>query len=389
VTAEFYAPAPGADSEFDSWFDKAWEWVETSGIDRATDPIYASIREFQSEHGVDEVTAARNILARAFVKHAAKTFKIGEEPPLFPPELVEQAMEPGQVRELRLPVVPTEPYWYENPDETAFIEHHILARRALGAVMPGGLLITGPAGSGKTSGVAQLIDRMNRERGLDLTLLKMDCATVTDPQKWFGARHINKTGDWYEKSAFVEAVETGAVILLDDVKRLHPTIHNPIMNWLAGDETVLLSDLNVEVKRDPATVFIGTANEGAMFGGNHRMDYAMDERFPYRVERSFPENALDEIRIITSWTGCDEDSAGKMVAVARKTRDLHSTGDLRAPISTRTLVHAGWLVYAGYTVKEAMTFTAVGLYDDNADGAVGNESERERVKQIVDGKFKR
>ena len=382
---EFYAPAPGDDPEFDSWFDKAWESVESSGLDRTTDPIYASIRDFETKHGVSEVTAARNILARAFVKHASKTFKISEEDFIATDVAFS---EDGQVRELRLPIVPTEPYWYEEPDQAAFIEHHILSRRAIGRYMTGGLLITGPAGSGKTSGVKQLIDRMNRERGLSLALLQMDCATVTDPQKWFGARHIDKSGDHYEKSAFVVAVESGAVILLDDVKRLHPTIHNPIMNWLAGSETVLLSDLNVTIERHPETVFLATANEGAVFGGNHRMDYAMDERFPYRVERDFPP-PLEEIKVITSWTGCSDDDAGLMVAIAGATRKAHSTGDLRAPISTRTLVHAGWLAYSGYTAREALTYTALGLYDDNADGTVGGQSEREIVRQAIDGKIKR
>ncbi len=354
------------------------------------DDIHAKVMESLESGGNPEGISeevARATLAGAFKVHAGKDFEDVFTEPLNQPEPDRPV---GQQRVIHVPQVPTEPYWYEDPDQAAFIEHHILTRRALGSFMSGGLLITGPSGSGKTMGVPQLIDRMNRERGLGLTLLQMDCSTVTDPQKWFGRREIDKAGTRYEKSDFINAVESGAVILLDEVKRLHPTIHNPIMSLLAGTESVLLSDLNVTITRHPETVFLATTNEGAAFGGNHRMDYAMDERWPFRVERGFPEDPLEEIKIITSRApGCSDADADRMVKIAHATRAQFHSGDLRAPISTRTLVHAGLLVASGYTVKEALLYTAVMLYDDNADGSATGGSERERVMQAIDGKVKR
>ena len=364
-----FAPPPGSDPEFDEIWRRTKE-----GLDAAGNP-----------EGISDEDA-REKLAEAFVKHGGKSYRVAPDRGSKPEPMDTFPAEP---RQIVVPPAATEPYWYEEPGQAEFIEHHILSRRAHGSRIIGGLLITGPAGQGKTMGVPRLIERMNREHGLDLRLLKMDCPTVTDPQKWFGARHINADGDYYEKSAFIEAVERGDVILLDEVKRLHPTIHNPIMSLLAGDETVLLSDLNVTVTRHPQTVFLATTNEGAAFGGNHRMDYAMDERFPFRVERGFPPFD-EEVKILTSWNpGCDKDAASVLVTIADKTRNLWRTGDLRTPISTRTLNHSAFLVASGYTEREALEFTAIPMYDGSADGGLGDKSDRQSVMGIVDMTMKK
>lgn len=354
----------------DPEFEEIWRRTK-EGLEGAGNPEGISDEE------------AREILAEAFVKHGGKTYQSRNQGRRPLDTDVKRTPEPE--REIIVPPVATDPYWWEEPGQAEFIEHHILSRRTHGNRIIGGLLITGPAGQGKTMGVPRLIERMNKEHGLGLRLLKMDCPTVTDPQRWFGARHIDKDGDRYEKSAFVEAVERGDVILLDEVKRLHPTIHNPIMSLLAGDETVLLADLNITIARHPQTVFLATTNEGAMFGGNHRMDYAMDERFPFRVERGFPPKD-DEIAILTTHNpGCDKDAASVLVTIAAKTRDLWRTGDLRSPISTRTLNHAAFLVASGYTEREALQYTALAMYDGTADGSLGEKSDRQTVAAIVEG----
>lgn len=369
MTATRFAPAPSVDPEFDEIWRRTKEGLEAAG----------------NPEGLSD-DEARERLAAAFVKHGGKTYGT-----VIADAIIDDLYETNASveRAITVPPAASEPFWYEDPDQSRFIEHHILSRRALGRRLIGGLLITGPAGSGKTMGIPRLIERLNHEHGLALRLTKMDCPVVTDPQKWFGRREIDGKGTRYEKSDFILAVERGDVILLDEVKRLHPTIHNPIMSLLAGDESVLLSDLNVTIVRHPETVFLATTNEGAAFGGNHRMDYAMDERFPFRVERGFAPYD-DEVRIlVTHNPGCDMDAASRLVTIAQKTRDMFATGDLRAPISTRTLNAAAFLVASGYSEREALMWTALGLYDGNADGAVGEKSERQSVKAIVEGATRR
>lgn len=368
---EQFAPAPGADPDFEEIIRRVTEGLESAG----------------NPEGIDEETA-REVTARAFVKHGGKTYDTswrqnerGARNSL-PDDYVDRP------REYAIPDAPSEPYWYEDPGQARLIEHFVMARLKLGNRLHGGLLITGPAGSGKTGGIRRVVDRLNVEHGLSLAYLKMDCPTITDPQKWFGRREVDKNGTRYEKSTFIEAVESGGVILLDEFMRLHPSLHNPVMAFLDQSEEVLLSDLNVTVKRHPHTVFIGTTNQGAAFGGTHRMDWAMRERWSYTIERDFPPRD-EEIKVLVSWNpGCDLDAASVLVDIAQKTRDMFKTGDLRTPISTRTLNNAAFLVASGWTEREALGFTALPEYDGGADGVVGQESDRTKVAQLIQGKTK-
>jgi hypothetical protein len=355
------APRPGSDPDFEEIIGRVMESVEAAG-----NP------EGKTEEEIRETTA------KNFAKYGSKTFAPGE------PVKEDEPIVAQGPREITIPEPPAEPYWYEDPADARMFDHYVRSRRKLGSRVEGGLLIIGPAGSGKTKGVVKSIERLRRE-GEEIDLLVMNCPTLTDPQKWFGHRGINEEGDYYEKSAFINAVESGAVILLDEFMRLHPNIHNPIMSLMDGTEEVLLSDMNLVIRRHPQTIFIGTTNIGAAFGGTHRMDWAMRERWSYTIKRNFPPRD-EEIKVLSrNNPGCDEDAAAVLVTIAEKTRDMWKTGDLRAPISTRTLGNAAFLVASGMTEREALSYTALPEFDDSADGSVGQESEQAKVRGIVSG----
>jgi MoxR-like ATPase len=359
------APPVGSDPEFDAVWGQAWSAVTAAGNPEGLDP-----------------EAAREKLAQVMAKHAGKVF-VGVDLSQGRDRTV--AANIG-ARTLVIPRPSGEPLWWDDPKHAEFTDHFILTRRALGAMMPGGLLITGPSGAGKTEGAAHAVERVNEAHGLALRLFRMDCATVTDPQKWFGRREVDAAGTRYEKSDFILAVERGDVVLLDELTRLHPSIHNGVMSLLDGSNSVHLSDLNVTVERHPETVFIATANIGVQYGGTHRLDAAMRERFPYSIERGFPPADI-EPAILASRSGCDLDGAVNLVKVATESRKLHANGDLRTPVSTRTLVYAALLVAAGMTEKEALEFTATPMYDPDANGIAGAESERAKFRAIVKGKL--
>ena len=361
-----FAPPPGVDPSFDKIVEAASTALDADPAGKA---ISAEVR--------------RETLAAALTKHGKMTFPANDLPWDDEP-VVDQVIRPTV---LSIPEAASEPYWYEKPEDAAFIEHYILSRVALGARLKGGLLITGPSGVGKTVGVIKAVERLNAAHpDLALPLLVMDCPTVTDSQKWFGRREIDEKGSRYEVSDFIAAVQNGAVILLDEWMRLHPTIHNGVMSLFSGSESVLLSDLNLTITRHPRTVFIGTTNIGSQFGGTHRMDAAMRERWSYTIERDFPPRD-EEIRILVSHNpGCDPDAASVLVDIAEKTRQMWQTGDLRSPISTRTLDNAAFLVASGMTEAEALNRTAIPEYDGGSEGTIGQESERSRVLAVVQGR---
>ena len=66
---------------------------------------------------------------------------------------------------------------------------------------------------------------------------------------------------------------------------------------------------------------------------------------------------------------------------------MFASGDLRSAVSTRTLVAAAWLVASGMSEKEALELTAAPLYDSDANGLVGEKSERQQVLSIMSGLF--
>ncbi len=356
------APQPGEDAEFDHVWGEAEKAIMAAG----------------NPEGLD-MAEARQRMAEVMAQHAGRVFAAPSARP------APQRIDPGP-RTLVIPRPSGEPLWWDDPDQAEFTDHFILTRRALGAAMPGGLLITGPSGSGKSEGVMHAVERVNAAHGLSLRLFRMDCATVTDPQKWFGRREVDAKGTRYERSDFIAAVERGDVVLLDELTRLHPTIHNGVMSLLDGSNSVHLSDLNVTVQRHPETVFIATANIGVQYGGTHRLDAAMRERFPYSIERGFPPPDI-EPQILASRSGADLDGCTNLVKIAVESRRLFASGDLRTPVSTRTLVYAALLVAAGMTEREALSFTAEQLYDTDANGIAGAESERAKFKALVRGKL--
>ena len=331
-----------------------------------------------------EITRRRELTARALNKYTGQTY----DPDGNPADEPDDDIEPDDPTVLIIPAPPTDPYWYDDPKDQMVLDHAILARRALGNAMQGAVLITGPAGVGKSTSVRKSVERLNKAHGLSLRLFKMDCATVTDPGKWFGRREADETGTHFIPSDFWQATERGDVILLDDVGRLHPHIHNPIMSVLDGFEAVDISDLNEVLRRHPQTVFIGTTNEGSQYGGNHRMDWAMRERFSTTINRGFPPPD-EEVRILTSATNCDEDAAATLVQIANKTRDMQRAGDLRSVISTRTLLSAAMWVGFGMREWDALDITAVQEFDGDASGLVGAESDRDKVLGVMEGRLGR
>jgi len=371
---EIFAPEPGGDAEFDATFEKITETYTSAGerVDAA------------------EAERRRHLTARALSKYSGKTYAPGQKTYVndgreWP--VPDDQMVPPEPDVLIIPGKPTEPYWYDDPTDAMILDHYILARRELGNVMHGALLITGEAGYGKTMSVRKSVERLN-DQGAGLRLFKMDCATVTDPGKWFGRREADETGTHFVPSDFWISVERGDVVLLDDVMKVHPHIHNSITSLLDGSEAVDISDLNETLHRHPKTVFIATANEGAKYGGQHRMDWSMRERFSTTLRREPPPED-EEIKVLVSATNCDEDAASVLVAIARKTRDMHLGGDLRSAISTRTLVAAAQWVGFGMREWDALNITAVQEFDGDASGMVGAESDRQKVLGIMEGKLGR
>lgn len=366
IANPFVVPAEGEDDE----------------LDMMTDNAYKAMQEAKAPQTKEEVRAMI-ALRRAQVR--------GEVPMDYDPAQVidpkpEEPAEPLPDLEvksdLNLDKVRTaDPYWWDKPEDVRLIDWFIGA--ASEGLLEGGLLIAGPAGVGKTESVKRAAKRLARR------LLIMNVAVVTDPQKWLGRREITGDGTVFIQSDFLTAVQGGDIILLDDMSRAHSYILNLIMSLLDGQRSIHLPDMNININVNPRTVFIATANIGTQFGGTHRMDWAHRERFPYTLEREFPP-AAEEARVIDSATNCGAEAAKFLVEkFAAITRQKWQIGDLSSPVSTRTLKSTGLLIASGFSITEALEYTALPLYAQNADGTSGSKSERTVVRGILEGLTKK
>lgn len=270
------------------------------------------------------------------------------------------------------------PYFYEAPEDSAMFDTMIALNR--GAGLNANLLVTGPSGSGKSEGVAHAAKRAG------IPFYKIDCASVTTDDKWVGHKEFSpEKGTIYVLSEFLKAVSATdcdpGLVLLDEVNRLHPTRMNILFPLLDGSRSIWVPELGITIEKHPDTLIMATANKGVGFTGTHKMDDALEGRFGFRMERSWPPLA-QETKILTERTGIDERDAKTLVTIADETRKKLKNDDLPFPVSTRDLLNAAALVAAGMTVPQAAGWTFIKFYDDTG----GTGSPRVMVSQIVQGK---
>lgn len=362
---------PDQQTELDKMIKEATDVLDRGSV--AYDP--EKVREMMTKRlaeakgwKLEEAPKAKTTKAKAAADEGPveKPVTVNDGEKTLSTEAVEKALESE-----------TEPYWYERPEDTRFLNHFIDLKRKARVV--GNLLLTGPSGSGKTEGLR----RLAAHKGLPF--YKMDCATITTEEKWIGRREIDSSGTRFEPSEhlkWLEGIEyEPGIICYDEINRVHPSRHNVLIPILDGSQSLFVPDAGRYFIVHPDNIIVATANQGAAFGGTFQMDRAFRERFNYTMERGFPP-IDEEIKVLTTRTNVEPPKAKLMTEIADQTRRKWTTGDLESPVSTRTLIAAAYLVASGMSVVQAFTYTVLPLYKD--DG--GAQSERAMVKLIVSGK---
>lgn len=270
------------------------------------------------------------------------------------------------------------PYFYESPEDTAQFDTIIALNRDAG--LAANLLITGPSGSGKSEGVGHAAKRAG------IPFYKIDCASITTADKWLGHKEFDpEKGTVYVLSEFLKALSATdcdpGLLLLDELNRLHPTLHNILFPILDGYHSIWVPELGITIEKHPDTIIMATANKGTGFTGTHKMDDALEGRFGYRMEREWPP-AAQEGKILVERTGVSDSEASTLVTIAAESRKKAKTDDLPFPVSTRDLLNTAALVSAGMTIPAASEWTFVKFYED----ASGPSAPRTMIRQIVQGK---
>jgi len=248
------------------------------------------------------------------------------------------------------------------------------------AVRGKNILMTGPAGCGKTMASKSLVNSLDRPD------FYFNLGATQDPRATLvGNVHFDKKkGTFFSESVFVKAIQTpNAVILLDELSRAHPDAWNILMTVLDEGQRYLRldeSDGQQTINVAEGVTFVATANIGNEYTSTRVMDKALMDRFII-VEMDVL-NSEEEHGLLNYMFPHVESELLKSVAeIATQTRSESKSeaGRLSTGISTRTSVEIAGLLYDGFGLDEAAEVTVYPQFSD--DG--GLESERTYVKQLV------
>jgi len=242
------------------------------------------------------------------------------------------------------------------------------------------IMMTGPAGCGKTMAAKALVNSLDRPD------FYFNLGATQDPRATLiGNVHFEKkSGTYFSESVFVKAIQTpNAVILLDELSRAHPDAWNILMTVLDYGQRYLRldeQDGQATVKVADGVTFVATANIGNEYTSTRVMDKALMDRFTIVEMDVLTED--EEYELLTyMFPHVNNDTLQSVAKIASLTRkeSKSETARIGSGISTRTTVELCGLLYDGFGLQEASEVSIYPQYDD----AGGVDSERTFVKQIV------
>jgi len=248
------------------------------------------------------------------------------------------------------------------------------------AVRGKNIMMTGPAGCGKTMAAKAVVNSLDRAD------FYFNLGATQDPRSTLiGNTHFDsKKGTFFSKSLFVEAIQTpNAVILLDELSRAHPDAWNILMTVLDYGQRYLRldeADGSDTIKVADGVTFVATANIGNEYTSTRVMDKALMDRFTIvemDVLTEEDENSLLNY-MFPHVDGTVLSNVAKIASLTR-TESNSDTARITSGVSTRTTVELCGLLYDGFSLEEAAEVSIYPQYDSTG----GVDSERTFVKQIV------
>jgi nitric oxide reductase NorQ protein len=248
------------------------------------------------------------------------------------------------------------------------------------AVRGKNIMMTGPAGCGKTMAAKSVVNSLDRAD------FYFNLGATQDPRSTLiGNTHFDsKKGTFFSKSLFVEAISTpNSVILLDELSRAHPDAWNILMTVLDYGQRYLRldeADGSDTIKVADGVTFVATANIGNEYTSTRVMDRALMDRFTIvemDVLSEDDENSL--LNYMFPHVNSSVLSNVAKIATLTRTESNSETARISSGISTRTTVELCGLLYDGFSLEEAAEVSIYPQYDPTG----GVDSERTFVKQIV------
>ena len=197
------------------------------------------------------------------------------------------------------------------------------------------MFITGLSGNGKTYSVEQACAALGRE------LIRVNITIETDEDDLIGGFRLADGDTVWHNGPIIEALEKGAVLLLDEVDLASNKIL--CLQSILEGKGVFLKKIGRYVKPAAGFTVIATANtkgkgsDDGRFVGTNVLNEAFLERFPITFEQQYP-SPISEQKILEILNPKD-DFNKKLVDWADIIRKTFYDGGIDEVISTRRLVH--------------------------------------------------
>ena len=229
--------------------------------------------------------------------------------------------------------------------------------------------ITGLSGNGKTFGVEQACAQLKRE------LIRVNITIETDEDDLIGGFRLVDGATVWHNGPVIEALERGAVLLLDEVDLASNKILclQPILEG----KGLFLKKIGRFVNPAPGFNVVATANtkgkgsDDGRFIGTNVLNEAFLERFPVTFEQDYPAPSVEK-RILGGVAATlgvtDTDFIARLVDWGDIIRKTFYDGGIDEIISTRRLVHI-LRAYSIFGDKMKSIQVCVNRFDDETKEA--------------------
>ena len=203
------------------------------------------------------------------------------------------------------------------------------------------IYVTGLSGNGKTFGIEQACAQAKRE------VIRINFTVETDEDDLIGGFRLIEGDTKFFKGPIINAMEKGAVALLDELDLANPAKVMCLQSILEG-KGYFIKKTGEFIKPKAGFTIIATANtkgkgsDDGRFIGTNVMNEAFLERFPITVEQEYPSVAIEKKilgKVFDDLKITDDGFVSKLVDWADIIRKTFYDGGLDEIISTRRLVH--------------------------------------------------